>query len=112
MGIQISNADSMPAVTYDKIHMTKLEISQPIFADDSSQPQYSVAINFRHFGVVDGIRYYKNEDVQRVTLADFLSAATADAAQGDMTLLSALQSIEVAVAAIIADQTGAQTSVV
>lgn len=112
MGIQIANAETMPAVTYDKIHVTKLEIIQPTFADDSVQPVYQVIIHYRHYGVTNGIRYYMNEEIQKVAIDDFLSSALQDAAIGDTTLLSALQSIEVAVAAIIADQTGAVTSIV
>lgn len=112
MGIQVTNPDSMPAVTYDKIHMTQMQITQPIFDSDTQQPIYQVLINYRHYGVANGIRYYKNEEVQRVSLSDFIQTAMADAQQGDMTLINALQSIEVAVAAIISDQTGEETLVI
>lgn len=112
MGIQVSNPDSMPAVTYDKIHMSSLEITQEVFENDTLPPVYKVLINYRHYGVANGIRYYKNEDVHRVSLNDFLASAMEDAAQGDMTLVGALQSIEVAVAAIISDQTNSQATVV
>jgi hypothetical protein len=111
MGIQIAVAESQPAVTYNQIHMTKLEIVQPIFSDNAAVPLYQVIINFRHYGVTDGIRYYQTEEVQRVAIDDFVSAAMTAAAGGDMTLLNALQSIELAVAGIIADQTGAQTAI-
>jgi hypothetical protein len=111
MGIQIVDATSMPAVTYDRIHMTKLEISQATFEQDTQQAVYEVVICYRHYGVTDGVRYYKNEDINRVSIADFITAGMEAAAQGDMTLLGALQSIEVAVAAIIQDQTGVTTSV-
>lgn len=112
MGIQVSVADSQPAVTYNQIHMTKLEIIQPIFSDNAAMPLYQVIINFRHYGVTDGVRYYRTEEVQRVAIDDFVTAAMIKAGGGDMTLLNALQSIEVAVAGIIADQTGAQTTIV
>lgn len=112
MGIQIANPVAMPAVTYDRIHMTRLEIVQPTFEDDALTPKYEVAIYYRHYGVTNGIRYYAAEEVQRVALNDFLATAMADAAQGDTTLITALQSIEVAVAAIIADQSGEATSIV
>lgn len=112
MGIQIINAISVPAITYDKIHMTKLEIIQPTFEEDAQQPKYQVIISYRHYGVgSDGKRYYMNEDLQRVSVDDFITVALNDAAQGDMTMLTALQSIESAVASIISDQTGVETSV-
>lgn len=112
MGIQIANAVSMPAVTYDKIHMTRLEIVQPVFTDDAQQPVYQVVIYYRHYGVTDGVRYYMNEDVQRASIEDFMSVALSKANAGDTTLLSALQSIETAIATIIAEQSGLQVSVV
>ncbi len=112
MGIQISNADTMPAVTYDKIHMTKLEIVQPTFSDDAQTPNYMVAIYYRHYGIANGIRYYKNEELQSVSIQDFITMAMTDAAQGNSTLINALASIEQAVAGIITDQTGEVTTVV
>ena len=111
MGIQITNAESVPAVTYDKIHMTKMEIIQPIFTNDSLDPKYEVIICFRHYGVTNGIRYYKNEELNKVALPDFLASAMSDAMAGDITLLTALQNIEIAVASIISDQSGITATV-
>lgn len=91
MGIQIANADSMPAVTYNKIHMTKLEISQPQFTDDGQVPKYQVNIYYRHYGVTDGVRYYKNEELKAVGIEDFLALAMTKAQAGDTDLLAALQ---------------------
>lgn len=112
MGIQVNNPDSMPAIVYDKIHMTKLEITQPAFENDSLQPKYEVLISYRHYGVTNGIRYYKNEDVNRVAIDDFLVLAMQKVQSGDTDLINALQSIEIAVAAIISDQTNTSATVV
>lgn len=112
MGIQISSANSVPAVTYDKIHVTKLEIVQPIFNVDGAHPIYQVLISYRHYGVVEGIRYYMSEEVQRIAIDDFITMAATDAANGNMTLVDALNSIEAAIAAIIGDQTGVSTTIV
>lgn len=112
MGIEIANAESVPAITYNKVHMTKLEIVQPVSNDDNSVPSIQLQLHYRHYGVVDGVRYFKNEDVQRVTIDDFVALATADAVAGDMTLINALKGIESAVAGIIADQTNSQAIVV
>lgn len=112
MGIEISSAETTPSVTYNRIHLTRLEISQPVQASDSAAPIYEVIINYRYFGVVNGTRFYKNEDVQRIGISDFLTLALANAGQGDTTLITALQSIELAVATIIAEQTGSGTTVI
>lgn len=113
MGIQLATAVSIPAVTYNRIHVTKLEIVQPVFEDDTQLPQYDVLISYRHYGVAaDNKRYYMTEDLQRVSVPNFLGVALADAQAGDNTMLNALQSIEAAVSAIISDQTGNSTSIV
>lgn len=112
MGIQIDNAVSVPAITYNKIYMTKLEIIQPVIEDDVQAPKYQVVISYRHYGVgADSKRYFYSEDLQRIAVDDFYALAMADAGSGDMTMINALQSIEAAVAAIIGDQTGANVSV-
>lgn len=111
MGIQIANPVTMPAVTYDKIHMTKLDVTQPILDNDEMTPRYQVVISYRHYGVVNGARLYKNEDVQRISLDDFLTKAQTKAQAGDTSLMNALTSIETAIASIIADQTGVETTV-
>lgn len=112
MGIQISSAETKPAITYNKVHMTKLEVMQPTQTDDLATPKYQVIISYRHYGIVDNVRYYKDEDVHRVAIDDFIALATADAMQGNMILANSLSSIEAAVAAIISDQTGVQATVV
>lgn len=113
MGIQLITAVSLPAITYNRIHVTKLEIVQPVFEDDTLPPKYDVLISYRRYGVaVDNKRYYMNEDIQRISVVDFLSVAMADAQAGDNTMLNALQAIEAAVANIITDQTGNSTSIV
>jgi len=105
MGIQVSNPASYPAVSYNKVHMTHLAIDQPIFEDDTQTPNYKVVIWYRVYGVVDNVRYYKDEDVQKIELQDFITVAMTKAGQGDTSLIDALTSIESAVAAIIGDQT-------
>ena len=112
MGIKILSPVVLPSVSYENIHMTKLEIDQPIFADDTSAPVYKVCIHYRHYGVVNSVRYYKEEDVNRVSLPDFLIKAMEKAATGNMVMLNALQSIEVAIAAIIQEETSEITEVV
>lgn len=113
MGIKLANGVAVPAITYDMIHLTNLTITQQVFTDDAQAPVYMVDVYYKHYGVVDGVRYYNpNEDVQHINIRDFIVVAQADAAQGDTTLLQALSSIEQAVAAIIADQTGASVSLV
>ena len=110
MGISIANPPSHPAVVYDKVHLMNLEVSQPIFHDDTLSPVYEVVISYRLYGISDGVRHYKG-DTHEIVIKDFLANAITKAQVGDMRLLVALQSIEAAVAAIITDAENIETRV-
>jgi hypothetical protein len=112
MGIQITNAEVFPAIEYNKVHLVRLEISQPVFTNDSLQPVYVVNVAYKVYGVLNGTRYYKDEPVREITIPNFIDAAMADAANGDMSLANSLVAIEGAVASIIADNLQTQVSVV
>lgn len=112
MGIQIQNAAIKPAIVYDRIHLTHLEINQPTFEADANQAVYTLKLTYRHYGIVDGIRYYQSEDVNTISVDDYLTLAMTKAAAGDMTMISAMQSIEAIVASLIASETGGVASVI
>lgn len=111
MGIQINSPEVVPAVTYDRVHMTRMVVNQPLSDDDAAQPIYQVEINYRLYGIVNGFRYYKNEEPHRIVIDDYFSKALADYANGDEVLLNAFVAIEQAIAAIIKDQAGLDTTV-
>lgn len=113
MAIIRSAPESQPAVSFDHIHMTRLEIIQPCQSDNAAAPVYQVRIHYREYGVdAAGLRHYKAGDPVEIGLPDFLTAAMAKAATGDMDLINALTAIQVAVAQVITDQTGIATTVV
>lgn len=113
MGVQINSGTSAtPAVTYDRVHLINLSINQPVFEVDASVPLYSVELHYRTYGVVDGIRYYKDEPIAVVRVEDFVTLAMTKTTTGDMTLINALGSIEQAVAAILSDTQDMDTSAV
>jgi hypothetical protein len=112
MGIRISEPTAQPAVVFDRVHLLRLEIEQPTFANDNLQPIYKLHIEYRLYGVdVDGIRHYKGE-TQEIVINDFLQDAISDYQAGDPTLYRALGGIEMAVAAIIADSNKIETSLI
>lgn len=103
MGIELDIQNLQPAVNINRVFLTRLEISQPFCCDDLVAPKYEVTIEYRTYGVApDGQRHFSGES-REVHIKDFLTHAQAEAANGDMTQLGALQAIEGAVAAIIAD---------
>lgn len=113
MGIKLSETEVVPELRYEYIHITKLEIVQPFFEDDGQTPVYKVAVLFKRYGIdSNGQRYYKSGQVEKVYINDYIELAMTDAAQGDMALFGALQSIEKAVSIILKDQLGVETIVV
>lgn len=112
MGIQVLNAEILPAITYDRLHLVRLDIEQSPFTDDTAMPVYQVRVAYQLFGVVNSVRHYHSSGTKEILLPDFLSLALADAGQGDMTLLGAIQGIEAAVAAIMTDQVGMLAQVI
>ncbi|NQZ53197.1 MAG: hypothetical protein HRT93_02975 [Piscirickettsiaceae bacterium] len=112
MSITVSGATVAPAVTYDKVHLASLQIEQPVFADDAQSAMYLLRVSYRMYGVVNGVRYYDEAaGLESVSIPDYLGTAMVKAGNGDMDLINALGSIELAVANIIEDQTGLATAV-
>lgn len=112
MAIQVSNPKQIPAVTYDKIHLMGLTINQPTMEDATLQPMYDVRISYMFYGVVGSVNYYDTKSgLKHISISDYLGEAIAQSELGDMDMLNALQSIESAVASIITDKDGIQSTV-
>jgi hypothetical protein len=112
MGIQVLSNLVQPEIAFNRVHLLRLEITQPTFQADHFSPRYHVMIEYRLFGSDEqGVRHYHPETVE-VEFNDFLQHAMVLAQQGDMTLVSALQSIETAIASIISKEQGMTAQVV
>ena len=111
MPITVSNATAQPAVVFDHIHLVNLSIDQDIFYNDNLNAVYKVKITYKMFGVdIDKERHYRPE-VFEIEIPDFIAFATEATQTGDMTLFTAFQSIELAIANIIKKDQGLDTSV-
>lgn len=111
MGIRLGNGPERPALSYDQVYLTKLEIEQFLSTDDTQYPKYSVRIEYRLFGVCENVRYFHGETCE-AWLPDFVAKAQELAATGDMSFFVALQSIERVVASIIQHDRNSQTEVI
>lgn len=111
MGIKIAQGLNAPAVIYDKIFVSNLQITQIPISLDNMTPKYKVFIEYRLYGVHEGARVYHPE-MREVEINDFITTAMTKASTGDMSLVTALQSIETAVAAILTDELGTGTEVI
>lgn len=101
MGIEIAGAVQQPEVTFNRVFLRKLAIDQFEIVDDAPPPHYKVFIEYRLYGVKDGVRHFHN-DIREIELDDFLEEAMRQANAGDPTLLMALPTIEASIAALIA----------
>jgi hypothetical protein len=104
VAILVSGAGEQPAVTYDHLHLTRMEIQQPLADDDASPAVYNVVMYGRYYGVLNGQRIYKPGDPVRIALDDYLTFAAEKAAEGDSTLIDTFQWIELAIAAVWAEK--------
>lgn len=112
MGIKLVAVAPAPAIKYEYVFMTRLEIEQVREKNSHKSPVYNVVIEYRLYGVdADGVRHFHPEH-KEMYLKDYLILATQKAATGDLDMIKAMLSIERAVASIIEDQTGIATEIV
>jgi acetyl-CoA carboxylase alpha subunit len=112
MGIQVSGAEVQPQVRFDKIFVSQLKVTQAMSTNEALPPVYEVAIEYRNYGVdVHQQRHY-HSDTQEILVSDFLKLAKSKYAEGDTTLVVALQAIETAIAALIKHDMGIDAKVV
>jgi hypothetical protein len=101
MGIKVDSGEMQPAIVFDRVHVTNLQIQQPVYTDDNLLPKYHVYIEYKLYGVdVHMQRHYKPGSFE-AEVEDFITMATELAREGNMALALALPSIEQAIATII-----------
>ena len=104
MAIEITNAKSVPAITYNRIFMNSLKITQLGENNNNASPKYTLTIEYSLYGIDDdNIRYFLPK-VRIINIPDYLSVAMQKAQTGDMDLIVAMQAIEAAIAKILEDQ--------
>lgn len=114
MAIELSTGQTIPSVTFNRIHLTKLEIIQPIVDQSTDTPPFMVTIEYRKYGQdTNGVRYYSNDPTKRIHISDYISAAT-DVYSKDNTdpRLSAFDAIQHAIAKFIEEHEGAEATVI
>ena len=112
MTIKVSNADSIEALIYDKVHMDSLSLVQEEQIDSSLPPIYKLKIIYRLYAIdSNGTRYFKKENFP-ICINDYFSLAIAKAGKGDPDLINAMGAIEIALGRIIEDQGGLGTVIV
>ena len=108
MGIEIKDAGSVTNVSFNRIHLVKLEIFQHHQKEDGPASVYDVTISYRYYGVDEaGVRHYKG--VGTYTIKDFIPVAYQRAATGEPLLLQTFGMVQEAVAEMIKMQTGIET---
>lgn len=109
MAIQVNEAESLPAITYNRIHMNSLQVQQHI----DSPGVYKVTVHYQVYGDVNGVRYFKDKgEIKSLTVDDYLAIAMQKNSEGDATMLQAFGAIETAIAALLTDKANLSSSVV
>jgi len=104
MAIQIDNADTTPALVYDRVLMQNLQITQKLAPTDAVQAHYILTVDLRMYAVdEEGNRHY-GPKTDRIEIVDYLAKAIEKAMQGDMDLAMAAEAIENALVQIVKDQ--------
>lgn len=105
MPIRIGDYEAQPAVIFDRVHLVRLVVEQPVPAREPTL--YSVEIEYRLYGyAADGSLHYRPE-AHVVTIPDYLAKAATDPA-----LLAALPAIEQAIAALVAEDRSTNAEVI
>lgn len=101
MAIKLLSPEIAPAVVYDQVLLSRLEIEQT--ADPASDAVFAVTVEFSRYGVVNGtkVRAPAHEEVH---IKDYVARAKAAALAGDTRLLVAFAAIESAIAVILCDE--------
>jgi hypothetical protein len=112
MGIQVESNLVQPQIEFNRVHLLRLEITQPTFTNDELPPKYKVMVEYKMFGVDGANQRHYHPETNEVEIEDFLAHAMAEVAKGNTALAAALQSIEVAIAFIINQDRGFEVRVV
>lgn len=100
MPIKITQANSVPAIEYDKIFIKEIKITQRTL-NTEDEPKIELTFSYIPYGVdASGVRYYEKKQVN-VNIADFFSEAKKD--RGEKVLQKAYDAIEKMIAKIISD---------
>ena len=104
MAIIISTTPTSEALVYNRIFMTSISISQRLDNDSSKDPYYDLNIKYRIFATdSNGTRYFDNT-VYSIDVPDYFSAASAQAALGNMEMVTGIKAIEAVIAKLIQDR--------
>lgn len=112
MAIQLSSGNTRPAIEYNRVFVTALDLAQAHETSDTTPPKFALNLYYRMYGVHDGVRFFEEGEPKVLRVADYVADAVKLAEKGDMSLIQALGAIEGALAAIIAYRTSIPASVV
>lgn len=105
MAIELSAGEEIPTLEYKYVFLENLALRQARAKHKDEVPRYELVITLRLYAVDDsGFRHYQNS-VRVLTFDDYIAEALALLAEGDASLMGAMQAIENALATIISHRT-------
>jgi hypothetical protein len=112
MGIEILDSVVQPAITYNRIHLVRLLVEQPLRTNENSTPKYHVMVVYKMYGVDESNKIYYKPEEHEIEVEDFLTLAMTEHESGDPTMVLAFKSIETALATLINKDQGLNTKVI
>ncbi len=101
MGIEITGADVVPELAYNRVFMESLDITQHPQVVEGEHPRYDLRVGYRLYAIdPDGKRHYAPK-VHSLDVPDFLNLAQERAVSGKPALLQAIGAIQIAMAELL-----------
>ena len=94
MHYKLETAKSRTGVSYDQIHLIRLNAQQSHRDNINDHPVFNILVKYRTYGVdAQGNVEYSSEGIKEVRLNDFLKIATEKQVNGDPRFLGTFQAL-------------------
>lgn len=104
MAVIIQTPEIRPEQQFQNVFLELLEMRQAPQRDNTQLPVYALRLHYRLYAVDENnVREFDTKG-KTINIGDYLQLAAQEAAQGNTDLLTAIQSIEAALAVIISNQ--------
>lgn len=104
MAIEIPTGKTVPPLDYKRVFGEDIHITQKPIVNDEDPPLFTLTATIRMYAVDNNGQRHYAQDNDTLIIQDYMSAAQAKAALGDMDLMIAMGSIEAALVKILIDQ--------
>lgn len=100
MSVSVTKFEAKPALNFNQVHMLSLTINLP----EQQEFRPSMKLVYKMLAVDEnGVKHF-DTNVKVIDIDDYVAVATQEAMKGDTRLVDAMNSIEMALAAVLSSQ--------